>query len=163
FGSTDIQALTGVWGPTLSLALAIVVMVLMFPSRIRQSVREISDGAKNAIFPCFTTASEVGFGAVIASLAIVAAVQENMLDISYTACVLSTVTIAVISGIIGSSSGGLRITMQSMGEQLAQLAAEQGISMELMHRVAAMASVSFDSMPHNGAVLTMVIVCGVTH
>ena len=163
FGSTEIQALTGVWGPTLSLALAIVVMVLMFPSRIRQSVREFSDGAKNAIFPCFTTASEVGFGAVIASLAVFAVVQENMLDISDDALVVSTVSTAVISGITGSSSGGLSITMQTMGEQLAQLAAEQGISMELMHRVTAMASVSFDSMPHNGAVLTMLIVCGMTH
>lgn len=86
-----------------------------------------------------------------------------MLDISDNALVVSTVSTAVISGITGSSSGGLSITMQTMGEQLAQLAAEQGISMELMHRVTAMASVSFDSMPHNGAVLTMLIVCGMTH
>ena len=53
--------------------------------------------------------------------------------------------------------------MQTLGDQLAQLATEQGISLELMHRVTAMASVSFDSMPHNGAVLTMLIVCGMTH
>src|SRR5699024_12056395 len=68
FGATDIQSLTGIWGPTLSLALAILVMVLMFPQRARQSVKEFSAGAKNAILPCFTTASEAGFGAVIASL-----------------------------------------------------------------------------------------------
>ena len=163
FGLTDIQALTGVWGPTISLALAIVVMVLMFPSRVKQSIGEFSDGAKNAILPCFTTASEVGFGAVIASLAVFAVVQDNMLGFSENALVVSTVATAVISGITGSSSGGLSITMQTMGEQLAQLATEQGISMELMHRVTAMASVSFDSMPHNGAVLTMLIVCGMTH
>lgn len=163
FGSTDIQALTGVWGPTISLALAIVVMVVMFPSRTKQSIAEFSDGAKNAILPCFTTASEVGFGAVIASLAVFAVVQDNMLGFSDNALVVSTVSTAVISGITGSSSGGLSITMQTMGEQLAQLAADQGISMELMHRVTAMASVSFDSMPHNGAVLTMLIVCGMTH
>lgn len=163
FGSTDIQSLVGVWGPTISLALAILVMVLMFPGRIRKSVGEFSEGAKNAILPCFTTASEVGFGAVIASLAVFAVVQENMLDISDNALVVSTVSTAVISGITGSSSGGLSITMQTMGEQLAQLAIDQGISLELMHRVTAMASVSFDSMPHNGAVLTMLIVCGMTH
>lgn len=163
FGATDIQSLTGIWGPTLSLALAILVMVLMFPQRARQSVEEFSAGAKNAILPCFTTASEVGFGAVIASLAVFAVVQENMLGVSDNALVVSTVSTAVISGITGSSSGGLSITMETMGEQLAQLAAEQNISMELMHRVTAMASVSFDSMPHNGAVLTMLIVCGMSH
>ncbi|MFH0411319.1 GntP family permease [Corynebacterium sp. L4756] len=163
YGATDIQSLTGIWGPTLSLALAIFVMVLMFPKRVKQSVKEFSDGAKNAILPCFTTASEVGFGAVIASLAVFALVQDNMLEVSDNALVVSTVSTAVISGITGSSSGGLSITMQTMGEQLAQLAADQGISMELMHRVTAMASVSFDSMPHNGAVLTMLIVCGMTH
>src|SRR5699024_6657862 len=97
------------------------------------------------------------------SLAVFAVVQENMLDISDNALVVSTVSTAVISGITGSSSGGLSITMQTMGEQLAQLAIDQGISLELMHRVTAMASVSFDSMPHNGAVLTMLIVCGMTH
>lgn len=85
FGLTDIQALTGVWGPTISLALAIVVMVLMFPSRVKQSIGEFSDGAKNAILPCFTTASEVGFGAVIASLAVFAVVQDNMLGFSENA------------------------------------------------------------------------------
>src|SRR5699024_11441332 len=104
---------------------------------LRQSVREFSDGAKNAIFPCFTTASEVGFGAVIASLAVFAVVQENMLDISDNALVVSTVSTAVISGITGSSSRGLSTTMQPMGEQLAQLAIDQGISLELMHRVTA--------------------------
>lgn len=53
--------------------------------------------------------------------------------------------------------------METLGDQLAELAATQGISAELMHRVTAMASVSFDSLPHNGAVLTILIVCGMTH
>lgn len=86
-----------------------------------------------------------------------------MLGIADNALVVSTVSTAVISGITGSSSGGLSITMETLGEQLAQLATEQGISLELMHRVTAMASVSFDSLPHNGAVLTMLMVCGMTH
>lgn len=100
---------------------------------------------------------------MIAALAVFSVVKSNMMGISDNALVVSTVSTAVISGITGSSSGGLSITMQTLGDQLAQLATEQGISLELMHRVTAMASVSFDSMPHNGAVLTMLIVCGMTH
>src|SRR5699024_10651466 len=111
FGSTDIQSLVGVWGPTISLALAILVMVLMFPGRIRKSVGEFSEGPKNAILPCFTTASEVGFGAVIASLAVFAVVQENMLDISDNALVVFTVYNDVSTGIICSYSGWLILIM----------------------------------------------------
>ena len=32
-----------------------------------------------------------------------------------------------------------------------------------MHRVAAMASGGFDSLPHNGAVITLLAICGLTH
>src|SRR5699024_2083762 len=74
-------------------------------------------------------ATEVGFVAVIASLAVLAVVHENMLSVNDNAVVDSTVSAAVISGNTGSSSGGLSITMETMGEQLAQLAAEQNISM----------------------------------
>src|SRR5699024_12373066 len=79
FGATDIQSLTGIWGPTLSLALAILVMVLMFPRRARQSVEEFSAGAKKAILLCFTSASEVGLVAVIAYLGVFVVVKENKL------------------------------------------------------------------------------------
>jgi len=38
-----------------------------------------------------------------------------------------------------------------------------GMSPEVLHRVAAMASGGLDSMPHNGAVITIIAVCGLTH
>ena len=163
YGSTSLQSLLGVWSPTIALAAAIATIVLMQPRKIVETVKEFSEGAKTALLPCFTTASEVGYGAVIASLAVFGVVKSNMLEISDNALIVSAVSAAVISGITGSSSGGLSITMETLGDQLAELAAAQGISAELMHRVTAMASVSFDSLPHNGAVLTILIVCGMTH
>ncbi|QDZ41769.1 GntP family permease [Corynebacterium sp. sy039] len=163
FGNTSIEALLGIWSPTISLLAAIVVIIVMFPKKSAETLSQCTQGAKNAVVPCLTTASEVGFGAVIASLAVFALIKGNMLDLSDNALIVGVISTAVISGITGSSSGGLSITMQTLGEQLAQLAHEQGISMELMHRVIAMASVSFDSLPHNGAVLTLLIVCGMTH
>lgn len=163
YGETSLQSLLGVWSPTIALAAAILTIILMHPRAIVEIAKELSEGAKTALLPCFTTASEVGYGAVIASLAVFTAVKSNMLEISDNALVVSAVSAAVISGITGSSSGGLSITMETLGDQLAELAATQGISAELMHRVTAMASVSFDSLPHNGAVLTILIVCGMTH
>lgn len=43
------------------------------------------------------------------------------------------------------------------------LATQNGISVELLHRVASMASGGFDTMPHNGAVITLLAICGLTH
>lgn len=163
FGETTLDTVIGLWSPTIALASAVGVIVAMNPRRAKRSLEEFSEGAKNAILPCLTTASEVGYGAVIAALTVFTVIKENMLGISDNALVVSTVSTAVISGITGSSAGGLSIAMETLGEQLAQLATQQGISVELMHRVTAMASVSFDSLPHNGAVLTMLMVCGMTH
>lgn len=163
YGATSIDGVIGVWSPVVALSVGVVVIVLLFPRRFTETFAALSEGAKNAILPCFTTASEVGYGAVVASLAVFATVKSSMVELSDNALVVSTVSTAVISGITGSSSGGLSITMETLGAQLAQLANDQGISLELMHRVTAMASVSFDSFPHNGAVLTMLIVCGMTH
>ncbi|STC69816.1 GntP family permease [Corynebacterium pilosum] len=163
YGATSIDGVIGVWSPVVALSVGVLVIVATNPRRFRESIADLSEGAKNAILPCFTTASEVGYGAVVASLAVFATVKNSMFGISDNALVISTVSTAVISGITGSSSGGLSITMETLGTQLAQLAAEQEISPELMHRVTAMASVSFDSFPHNGAILTMLIVCGMTH
>jgi H+/gluconate symporter-like permease len=39
----------------------------------------------------------------------------------------------------------------------------QGVSPELLHRVASMASGGMDTLPHNGAVITLLAVTGLTH
>jgi len=44
-----------------------------------------------------------------------------------------------------------------------RLAAEHGIDPALLHRVAVIGSGTLDSLPHNGAVVTLLSVCGTTH
>ncbi|AHW64654.1 GntP family permease [Corynebacterium glyciniphilum] len=163
FGNTDIGAVMGTWSVVIAMATAILAIFLMKPGMFSTYIKGLSDGAKNAVVPAFTTASEVGFGAVIASLAVFAALQNSIFDVSNNPVVIGAVATAVISGLTGSSSGGLTITLETFGDQLAQMATDQGISLELLHRVIAMASVSFDSLPHNGAIVTLLLVCGLTH
>jgi H+/gluconate symporter-like permease len=57
----------------------------------------------------------------------------------------------------------MSIALQTLGETFRGLAEEQGISLELMHRVTAIASGGFDALPHNGAVITLLAICGLTH
>jgi H+/gluconate symporter-like permease len=49
-----------------------------------------------------------------------------------------------------------------LGEAYAQLAASMGIHAELMHRVAAISSGALAMLPHNGAVVTLLAICGAT-
>ncbi|APT85417.1 GntP family permease [Corynebacterium aquilae] len=163
FGETNITAVQGVWSVVVAIVTAIILIFAMRPKMIPQMMTELSEGAKNAILPCFTTASEVGYGAVVASLAVFAAIKTEMFNIGGDALIVGVISTAVISGITGSSSGGLSITMEAFADQLQTMAATQNISVETLHRIIAMASVSFDSLPHNGAILTMLLVCNMSH
>lgn len=163
FGETTLSAVLGLWSVTTALVAAIITIFVLRPGSLRQLITGLSEGARNAVLPVFTTASEVGYGAVVASLAIFAVIREGLYGVTDNALALGSLATAVIAGITGSSSGGLTITLQSFGEDLATLASEQGIALEFMHRAMAMASVSFDSLPHNGAIITLLLVTGMTH
>lgn len=163
FAETTLQSVLGVWSVTVGLVAAGVLIFILQPKKLRDYVNSLNEGARNAVLPVFTTASEVGYGAVIASLAVFALLRDSLFGISDNPVIVGTVATAVISGITGSSSGGLSITLQTFGEQLYQMGVDQGISGEFLHRVIAMASVSFDSLPHNGAIVTLLLVCGMTH
>jgi len=67
--------------------------------------------------------------------------------------------ISTVSGITGSASGGLQIFMATLAQDSWAL----GISPEELHRLVAMASGGFDSLPHCGAVIAMLTVTGLTH
>lgn len=163
FGATSIGALTGIWSVTVAMLAGIVLVFLMRVGSFSDYVDGLTDGAKNAVLPVFNTASEVGYGAVIASLAIFVAIRDNIFGISDNPLIVAAASTSGISGLTGSASGGLTITLQTFGKDLAQMASQQDISMDLMHRVTAMASIGFDSLPHNGAIITLLLVTGLSH
>jgi H+/gluconate symporter-like permease len=69
----------------------------------------------------------------------------------------------LLAGLTGSASGGLTIALDALGSTYMQLAAQHHIDPGLLHRVAVMSSGTLDSLPHNGAVVTLLAVCGSTH
>jgi H+/gluconate symporter-like permease len=69
----------------------------------------------------------------------------------------------LLAGLTGSASGGLTIALDALGGTYMQLAAQHHIDPALLHRVAVMSSGTLDSLPHNGAVVTLLAVCGSTH
>ena len=61
------------------------------------------------------------------------------------------------------ASGGLTIALYALGETYMRMAAEYGIDPALLHRVAVIGAGTLDSLPHNGAVVTLFAVCGSNH
>src|SRR4029079_10928802 len=73
------------------------------------------------------------------------------------------VTVTALAGITGSASGGMSIALAAMSETFIQAANAAHIPLEVLHRVASMASGGMDTLPHNGAVITLLAVTGLTH
>ena len=72
-------------------------------------------------------------------------------------------TVNILAGCTGSASGGLSISLEVLGDHFIETARSIGTSVDLMHRVAAISSGGLDALPHNGAVITLLSICGLTH
>ena len=115
-----------------------------------------------ALLASMNTASEYGFGAVIAALPGFKLVADALHTIP-NPLVNEAVTVTALAGITGSASGGMSIALGAMAATFIANAQAAGIPMEVLHRVAAMASGGMDTLPHNGAVITLLAVTGLTH
>jgi H+/gluconate symporter-like permease len=108
------------------------------------------------------TASEYGFGAVIAALPGFLVIRDALRAIP-DPLVNEAVSVTALAGITGSASGGMSIALAAMADQFIEGANAAGIPLDVLHRVASMASGGMDTLPHNGAVITLLAVTGLTH
>jgi len=163
WGGTSLAAVGGIWSVATALLAGILTLVVINFRRLPDLRATVDAGANASALPALNTASMVGFGAVIASLPAFGLVSAAFLSLEGGPLVSLAVATNVIAGITGSASGGLMITLQALGATYADLAAGAGIDPELMHRVAAIASGGLSSLPHNGAVVTLLAIAGVGH
>jgi H+/gluconate symporter-like permease len=163
WGATSLSAVAGVWSVAVALATAILALVLFNRQRLPALRESMDAGANASVLPAFSVASLVGFGAVVAMLPAFAVVRDWVLSIGGGPLVSLAVATNILAALTGSASGGMTIALDALGETYMRIAAEQGIDPALMHRVAAIGSGTLDSLPHNGAVVTLLAVCGSTH
>ncbi len=163
YGNTDVDTVGGIWAIAVSLVVACLLVVATNLSRFTDVKETVNEGTMGSFLPIFNTASEVGYGAVIASLPAFRIVRDSVLGISNNPVISLAVAVNVLAGITGSASGGMSIALQTLGEEFRGLAVDQGIALELMHRVTVLAAGGFDALPHNGAVVTVLAICGLTH
>ena len=163
WGGTSISAVAGVWSVVVALAVAIATVIVCNRGRLPALRESMDAGANASVLPALSVASLVGFGAVIAALPTFAVVRDWVLAIEGGPLVSLAVATNVLAALTGSASGGLTIALDALGQTYMTIAAQTGINPALMHRVAAIGSGTLDILPHNGAVVTLLAVCGSTH
>ena len=161
--TVEADKMTAIWAVEAALLIGIIVVIVFGFRAVKDRFAEGSKSAvAGALLAAMNTASEYGFGGVIAALPGFLVLAEGLRAIP-NPLVNEAVTVSTLAGITGSASGGMSIALAAMADQFVQAAQATGIPMEVLHRVASMASGGMDTLPHNGAVITLLAVTGLTH
>ena len=160
---TDIKKITAIWAVEAALLLGIAVVLIGGFRAIRGRLAEGSRTAVGgAILAAMNTASEYGFGAVIASLPGFLVLSKGLAAIP-DPLLNEAISVTALAGITGSASGGMSIALAAMSDTFIAAAHAANIPLDVLHRVAAMASGGMDTLPHNGAVITLLAITGLSH
>lgn len=162
-GLQDAKSVIGIWSIIVALGAAVLLLIGLHWRRWADLKQSLNDGTFGSMLPILNTASEVGYGTVIASLAGFVVIRDLVLSVPGNPLVSEAVAVNILAGITGSASGGMSIALKTLGAQYLEMANAAGISPELLHRVAAMASGCMDTLPHNGAVISLLAICKLTH
>ncbi|WP_321804006.1 GntP family permease [Burkholderia sp. BCC1993] len=161
--NSSISPVTGIWAVEAALLVGIVLVVCTALKRVTQS---FADGTKaaasGALLASMNTASEYGFGSVIAALPGFLVVGDALKGLP-NPLVNAAVSVSTLAGITGSASGGVSIALGAISDLLVRNAEAAHIPLEVLHRVVSMAGGGMDTLPHNGAVITLLAVTGLTH
>jgi H+/gluconate symporter-like permease len=164
FGATTLDSVRGVWAIIASLTIACLLLLSTTWRRLASVKRSLGDGANASVLPIFNTASLVGFGAVVASLPAFDLIKGAVDQVAAGNPLVSlALSVNVLAGVTGSASGGMSIALQTLGAEYLAIATDAGIAPSLLHRVTTVATGGLDSLPHNGAVVTLLAICGLTH
>ncbi|WP_232696666.1 GntP family permease [Brevibacillus daliensis] len=164
FKIANVKTVASSWSLIIALLVGTIAALLINAKGVSNKLATgLTTAAAGALLAIFNTASEVGFGNVVKTLPGFKAIQEWVLNASSHPLVSEAVAVNVLAGITGSASGGLSIALEVMGQRYMEMAAAVGIGPEMLHRIASMASGGMDTLPHNGAVITLLAITGLTH
>ncbi|AYK59040.1 GntP family permease [Bacillus subtilis subsp. subtilis] len=148
FGRLDISSAAAIWSVEIALVIGIITTILF---DWRSVFAQMKEGLNE------------GIGGIIAALPGFHKLSSGISHTFTDPLVNGAVTTTALAGITGSASGGMGIALSAMSEQYLQAIQAYNIPPEVMHRVISMASGGMDTLPHNGAVITLLAVTGLTH
>ncbi|WP_338471191.1 GntP family permease [Niallia sp. XMNu-256] len=164
FPSIETSKVVGIWSVEIALIVGILATILYNHKPVVMDFKEGTKiGVAGALLAIMNSATEYGFGAVISNLPGFKIARDGIASVFGHPLVNGAVTTNVLSAISGSASAGIAITLGMMSETYIKLANQFDIPLEVMHRVISMASGGMDTLPHNGAVITLLAITGLTH
>ena len=163
WGGTTLRAVSGVWSVVVALAAANLTVLAVNLRRMPSPRETLDAGANSAALPMLMIASLVGFGAVVAALPAFKLVRDAVFSVPGGPLISLSVAMNVLAGLTGTASGGMAIVLNAFGDNFLRLATEHGIHPELMHRLTTLSAGTLDALPHNGTVLLLLQISGLTH
>jgi H+/gluconate symporter-like permease len=163
WGGVRFQDVAGVWSVVLALAAGCLTVVIGNWQRLTALRQTLDSGATASVLPLLTVSSLVGFGAVVGALPAFAQVTEAVLSIEGGPLISLTIAMNALAGLTGTASGGMAIALNALGDTFMALAQQYDISPDLLHRITTMSAGTLDALPHNGTVLILLSLCGLTH
>ncbi len=155
------------WSTSQSIVVAllggIAVTCLMNIKQFKTLLPAINDGANGSLMAIMNTACAVGFGSVVKIVPGFTMLKNAMLNMPGSILFSEAVAVNVLAGATGSASGGMSIALEALSPQYLEKAMSIGMNPELLHRIASIASGGLDTLPHNGAVLTLLAVSNCKH
>ncbi len=167
--AASVGKVQAIWSISAALIASSIAAAIIGRKRYRHSKESFLDninyGAASSCAAVLNVASGFAFGSVLVSLPGFLPIKDLLVGIGDTAgpLVSAVVTTNVMGGITGSASGGLTIALSMLGEEWAAMAATQGIPLDVLHRIVAIASIGIDPVPHCGALVTLLAICGLSH
>lgn len=163
FGGVSLKHVASNWAIIVALFSAVIFLIVAHFKKL-SIIKCLNTGAGDSLGPIFNTASVVGYGAVINGLAGFAIIRDWILHISSGNPLISgSLVTGLLGGITGSASGGISISLEMLGAKYLEMANSLGIDPSMLHRIVSIASASLNMMPHNGALITLLTICGLTH
>ena len=166
--AASVGKVEAIWSINVALILSSIAAAVIGYKKLREKggvVHPINTGAVGSMSAILNVASCYAFGCVVAAVPAFGIIKEALLGLSIGDGPLfsAVITNIIMTGITGSSSGGMTIALGMLGEEWLAWANQIGMSPEVLHRIVALASECIDTPPHSGALITLMAVCGLTH
>lgn len=150
---------TALCGVSIALTAGVILTYIFMWKRVEHPVAVLNKGFSSSIMPLMNTAAIIGYGYVVQASPAFQTLVEFAMSLAFNPYVTAAIGVNILAGVSGSSSGGLQIFLNSMGQFLL----DKGCDPDALHRVAAIASGGLDTLPHNGAVISIFTVLGTNH
>ena len=146
-----------------ALLAGIALIFVLNINKREKLMKSLAVGSQGALGAIMNTSAAVGFGTVVRAVPGFADLTNILLAIPGNPLISLAVAVNLLAGATGSASGGMGIALAALGAKYMELAKTTGIDPQAFHRIASLATGGMDTLPHNGAVLTLLNNTGMTH